>query len=929
LSRERPPEEALAVLSDDGERGAAPPRPLGGTVMTTAPAAEHPSDAPSLPRGTAFDRYLILDRLGAGGMGVVYAAYDAELDRKLALKILSPGKTTPDGSEGRLRLMREAQAMARLSHENVIAVHDVGSVDDQVFVAMEYIDGTTLRQWLQARPRRWREVVARFVSAGRGLAAAHTAGIVHRDFKPDNVMVAKDGRVRVLDFGLAGAAQEATGVAPAPTRSEPLIGTPLYLSPEQWANQPADARSDQFSFCVALYEALYGVRPFEGDTAVEVASAVLHGTIRPPPPERRVPPWLEQIVRRGLKVAPEERFASMDELLAALSADPDAERQRRRRGALIVAGFVVLAGVAAVGVVKGARIRARRCRGMDSRLAGVWDGARQAAVRAAFLATGKPYAEATADAVQRTLDSYAANWVTARTDACEATYVRRDQSESLLDLRVACFDRRLMDLGALTDQLSQAPDADVLNKAAEATSNLPRLEGCADARALAAVVPLPDDSKAKAKVEELRRRLAEVIALLELGKYKNALPPAKQLAVASKALDYAPLQAEVLARQADLELRAGNAQSAESTYREALLLAAHGRDDMLVATIWSELISLIGAQLARYHDAELLSDYAESAIGRAGNEPLARAAWASSSSTVLSLHGKHTEALTFAEESLRLREQVLGAEDLHVATALENVGIVLMSLGRYVEAARAHKRVLAIREKALGRNHPQAATSLTNLANVYLNAGIYEEAVPLYERALGIEENAVGKSSSAVAPTLSDMAEALGKLGRYDEARQALNRALAIFQKVYPSGHPEIGHCFSTMGNVALDEGRYEEARQLLERGAAILEKAGDGRLADALTSLARAQLGLGHVADAQAVAERALEQRDARESRPDDLADTQFVLARALWGTRGSQKRACELAGQAQAEYARVAMGRRRELAEIEQWLGGKGMCQ
>jgi serine/threonine protein kinase len=290
-----------------------------------------------LPRGAQVGRYVVLDYLGRGGMGMVYAAYDPDLDRKVAIKLLHVG-ASETASEGESRLLREGQALARLQHPNVIAVHDVGTFQGQVFVAMEFVDGLTLRQWLQASPRGWREIAAVFSAAGHGLAAAHAAGLVHRDFKPENVLVGLDGRVRVLDFGLArieiseapeGAERNAAGSL---TLTGAFLGTPAYMAPEQYARGTTDARTDQFSFCVTLYEALFGQRPFHGTTIAELELEVK----RPPSPPSRmdIPDWLRLLVLRGLSANPEARFLSMEELLFALDADPESLARREAQAEL-------------------------------------------------------------------------------------------------------------------------------------------------------------------------------------------------------------------------------------------------------------------------------------------------------------------------------------------------------------------------------------------------------------------------------------------------------------------------------------------------------------------------------------------------------------------------------------------------------------------
>lgn len=296
----------------------------GGQLATTV-------DAPiardlAFEQGAKVGRYLILNRLGAGGMGVVYCAYDPELDRRVALKFLT-ASARDQGS--RARLLREAQAMAKLAHPNVVTVFEIALYEDDIFVAMELVSGVTLRQWLAERPRAWREIVDVFVAVGTGLAEAHAVGLVHRDLKPDNIMIGQDGRVRVMDFGLARATAEDSlrpgNEAPTQqalslelTRTGARVGTPAYMAPEQWNGEPTDARTDQFSFCVSLWEALYGQRPFAGGTATDLMTEVTDGRVATPRNTKRAPPWLRQAIQRGLAVSPASRWPAMAPLLAAI-----------------------------------------------------------------------------------------------------------------------------------------------------------------------------------------------------------------------------------------------------------------------------------------------------------------------------------------------------------------------------------------------------------------------------------------------------------------------------------------------------------------------------------------------------------------------------------------------------------------------------------
>ncbi|MCB9753640.1 MAG: serine/threonine protein kinase [Myxococcales bacterium] len=336
-------------------------------------------------------RYTILALLGEGGMGSVYSAYDEQLDRKIAVKVLRPEALQSE--TGRVRLLREAQAMARLSHNNIVTVHEAGEHAGRVYVAMEFVRGQSLDRWIAPtrasadppRPRPWRAVVEVFSQAARGLAAAHREGIVHRDFKPHNAMLGDDGVVKVLDFGLArglehAAADELIGTSEGEerplleqhlTRTGAIMGTPAYMAPEQHLGRVADARSDQFSFCVALYEGLYGEHPFPTTSLVAIIEAVTSGRVRAAPAGAQVPAWLRRHVLRGLSEDPAKRFASMDELLRALASDPARRRRRWLTGALVV----LSASGASFGLARSTGAQAPApCEGVADDFAGVWSG---------------------------------------------------------------------------------------------------------------------------------------------------------------------------------------------------------------------------------------------------------------------------------------------------------------------------------------------------------------------------------------------------------------------------------------------------------------------------------------------------------------------------------------------------------------------------
>jgi predicted Ser/Thr protein kinase len=451
----------------------------------------------ALPAGSKVGRYVVLEKLGFGGMSIVYKAYDPQLDRAIALKLMRVDAGGGTAAETGQRLLREAQALARISHPNIIAVHDVGMFGGDVFVAMEFVAGPTLGEWCRQAPRTTEEILEAYRGAGRGLAAAHAAGLVHRDFKPDNVIVGPDGRARVLDFGLARAAGASAAPEALPRERTPsippgdlritqagaLLGTPAYMAPEQHLGGAVDARSDQFTFCVALHEAVYGKAPFPGKSVEEIVDAVLHGRVAPPPPEARVPGWLRPVLLRGLSTARSDRYPSMDELLAALDRDP---RARRRAIGLAVAAVALVV----VGVVLW-RLTGTRdpCGGTESKLARVWDGAVKSSVRRAFAASGRPHESATFARVSRVLDGQAAEWTAMAQGSCEA---RRDgrQDGRATALRSACLEARRREMAALTADLAKA-DGRAVDGAVHAAFELTSVAACGDVAALALGAPVP------------------------------------------------------------------------------------------------------------------------------------------------------------------------------------------------------------------------------------------------------------------------------------------------------------------------------------------------------------------------------------------------------------------------------------------------------
>jgi tetratricopeptide (TPR) repeat protein len=879
-----------------------------------------PADAELAP-GAIVDRYIVEERLGAGAMGVVYAARDPELDRRVALKLLHAralGDAT--ATDARARLQREAQALARVSHANVIAVHDIGTHAGQVFVAMELVEGGTLRQWLRERERDWREILATFLAAGRGLAAAHRAGLVHRDIKPDNLLIARDGHVRVTDFGLARAfAEEVEGahdpeVAPVAsaltatlTQTGATVGTPAYMAPEQHVGGPTSARTDQFSFCVALYEALYRERPFAGEDLAALAQAIHAGAVRPAPAGSRVPARLRKVLLRGLATDPEARFPSMDALMAKLA--PDRTRLRRLVLAGVALALAALVTALAIPLWRRPGASAPLCRGAPERLVGVWDPARQRALHDAFAASGHPLAPAVATQVTRRLDAYAGAWVAMHEQACRATRVRGEQTEALLGLRMQCLDDRLARLRELTSIFAHA-DALVVGKAIAASEHLAHLEGCANTAELLAPVPPPTDPATAAGVAEVRTSLARAHVLFDAGKYGESRELARAALARSLALGYPPLAAETHILMARHESLAGDLAAAEADLREAVKQAEIGRHDRAKAEAEILLVAAL-AWLGRTGDAHEWAEVAAAVLARLGGDAELEAALAENLSVVWAKEKRFDDAHRELARALALRKQLFGARSSEVAGTLALLAATQSNQGHLDEARATNLEAMALWKELYGEEHPTAAQALFGLSTDALTRGDYAAAIDYQEQGLALLEHLLGPDDPQLAYGYIDAGVAYELAGRKDDAISAYRKGIAI---VDARGEvtPLLCDALENLGAVSLDLGRAAEALEAFTRAAAIAARLGEGSteaLVIARTGVGKSLVALDRPAEAIAPLEQALAWRLAQaEVPPNQLGGNRFALARALWSTPRARARARELATAAQADFERSA---------------------
>jgi eukaryotic-like serine/threonine-protein kinase len=940
------------------------------------PPQNLPLRAEVLERGAVVGRYVILDRVGTGGMGVVYSAYDPELDRKVALKLLRPDRDPSSGDAGRLRLLREAQAIARLSHPNVVAVFDAGSFGDQVFVAMEFVEGWTLRQWLEEKQPGWREILERFLLAGWGVAAAHAAGLVHRDFKPDNVLLGKDGRVRVVDFGLArpaGKLESVTeggdlpGSGSGAILGSPLtqwgvaLGTPAYMAPEQLRGEAADARSDQFSFCVSLYEALYGERPFTEDDTQQM-TAVLRGTVREEPAEARVPRRLRTALLRGLSADPERRHPSMEKLLHELEHDPAVIRRRW----LAAAALILVTGAVFSGLGYVQAGRQRLCSGGEEKAAEVWNPQKKQAIHRAFLATRVPFAESAWNSVEPMLDGYTRDWTGMRRSACEATRIRGEQSEDLLDRRMLCLDQRLEEARALTALFGRA-DAQVVEQAVKAVAGLGRLESCADVQALTARVPLPATLELRARVEAVERDLARAKALRAAGKYPEGLALARQVAGRVKNVEYRPVQAAALYHLGDLEERSGLFAPAEQTLRKAVSKAEAAGDDEMKARAALTLLHVLGEDLERFDRAGEWKDLVAGILDRLARNDELRAEFATELGLLYEAEGRYPESLAKLREAVAIRRRFRGERDPGVAATIGNIGVALYGLGRYPEAKASFQEALKIQEAVLGPQHPEVGDTLNRIGAALLAQGRYEEAIRWFRRALPVREAVLGPEHRLVADVLSNLGSSLDSIARYEEAREYHERALEIRLQIFGRNHPAVAASLDNLGAVEANQrhwrealshhrqalevrlatqgqehpktaltlhnignvfnlqGQYAEALPYFRKALAIGEKALGAEHPDVardLTTVGDIERRLGRPTRALGLLERALKIMESQELEAGLVAQTRFALAQTLWEAGGDRDRALRLARQAHDSFVLLGDQERVALEEVRRWL-------
>ncbi len=958
-------------------KDAAPPTPdtrsrAPATVAATKQARRR---GPHVSVGGMIDRYRVLRLLGQGGMGMVYAAHDTELDRQVAVKVMRPelGDAVAD------RLVRESRLMAKVAHPAVITVFDSGRAGEQVWVAMEYIEGSTLGGWLHAAPRTWLEIVEMFRRAGEGLGAAHKAGLVHRDFKPENVLLALDGdrvaRVVVTDLGVARAITDvgATGATPAPmtpihvslTATGVAVGTPAYMAPEQLDAKEVDARADVFAFGVALWEALWGERPFPGRSVPEIRNAIDRGP-RPPPAQPRArgasdrpPAWIERTLRAAVSADPAHRPASMADLLARL--DPARHHRRVRNAAIVgVLGVgAVAAGVVAVVSRADGRAVAPDAAPAPTTLAVCtdpfdppWGDDAKRSLRSLIEAAPSPVAVRIADRAIAGMDAYAGRWRTVRDQVCA-------QPRAIAEVGAACLEVRKAQLGNL---LAVLPDVPIEERAKldQTLVFMPGHEVCATAGAAGVIAALTTASPA---AQATRAEIDAAIARVDAGDVVGGGAALEALRAEVDGLDEPALSAAYYHELARVYAETGSTKVAE-TLRLALASAEKARLDELSASIWIDLAGTLAD--TDLDEAMQTLQLADAAIVRAGGDPvlrvthdhvlasihfqrnelddaerISRAALDTARAVapemtfdlqvlladILNEAGKYGDALALHRGALPDLERLFGPDHPLVASAHADVAADLVFLGDAAGVLTELETALAIAERAYGPDELEAATYRTALADALRNVGRYEDAVAMLRATREILVTHLGPDDALVAGSMESEAGALEGIGKWKEAAALLRQALAIYRAGSGDDSADTATCRINLAEALRRLHKLPEAVSEGRAGLAVLSTIhGDDHpfVAYARAELGKSLLDQKKVGEATMQLEAALDTFARAQMDPAVVADVQLTLAKALTAAAkgAAPARAADLAAQAIAALADAGPAWADELAEARAWV-------
>ncbi len=906
---------------------------MGRTLA--APAGELATlvSGDALRPGAAIGRFVVLSALGEGAMGRVYLAYDPELDRRIALKLLN-------SEQDRARQLREAQALARVTHPNVVRVYDVGVHLERVWIAMELIVGQTVGAWLAERAPSWREALTVLLDAGRGVIAAHDAGIVHRDLKPENMMVGTDQRVVVMDFGLARAGSEqgeqqgepgqpVTVTASMPTfsleltRAGAVIGTPAYMAPEQLLGIPADERSDQFSYCVVLWEAVYGARPFKGETLSVLARDIARGAPRLGS-GRAAPSWLRTALVRGLAHDPANRWPSMRALLETLTT---AAARRRRRRRVVLVGLLALAPATYGVFAKVTDDRAHgECGALGEAIGEQWNEDTRASLRRGLIETGLGYAGSTYEKAAHGLERWTSSWARVRAEQCVASRVARSLPEARHRLIADCLEDRRVRLGAFLTAMSEA-DARSLRNLLPAIFALQPPEMCLRDELIRGR-ELAGGSSIGAEAREVYRALERVRALKDAGRYQQAVTLGRQVLATAESLADPP-------RVAEARLLLGLLLNVTGEYEEAatLLKRAYADGvalglDGLATNAASSMISTVGVSLGRREEGLWWGEIAYAQVRRLGaQEGTREASRLSNLSNLYRVAGEFDEARALLERSLEIERRMLGDDHPRVANGVDHMGVLYASEARYSDALPYLIEASAAFREFYGDEHPKTIVVDENLAGLYMELGRVDEAVSAMKRIVAMKERAYGPEHPLVGGSLHNLAVVYHKNDQVEPALAAAERALKIIQSAHGPDHARAATLLSVIGEIMMVAERDAEAVEKYREAIEIYERTlGDSiELARVLDMLAAARLQRGEPEQALEVLNRLTAMRAYSKLSAWDRGQFDFTLAQALVAAKpdaAARARAIALARESLARIRSAGPEAEEKAAKCERWI-------
>jgi tRNA A-37 threonylcarbamoyl transferase component Bud32/tetratricopeptide (TPR) repeat protein len=938
----------------------APPTDPRTPTSAPAPPEEETSgiSQKNLNRGALIDRYTILEALGSGGVATVYSAYDAQLERVVALKMLQPHVDVP---EVRRRLFREAQAMARLKHPNVVTVYDVGKFHRQIYIAMECVDGSNLKDWATAE-RPWREVLGALKAAGRGLAAAHEAGLIHRDFKPENVLVGNDGRVLVSDFGIArpsdpevakaiseraisaakvlaprdvaavareearsGAEALAARASLVPERgatrsSDPLtetgqvLGTQGYMAPEHLFSGTDHARGDQFSFCVTMYVALYGKSPFVFNNLPTYCEAVLRPP-EPPPSSTKVPSWVHAVIERGLKQDPEQRFASMNELLGALERDPSRRRRTWTAGACVALACAL--GMAGYGRHR-ADLRASAARG-SVLMASTWNPSLEQNTRLALARADSVYGSEIAEQAIKKIAQYAATWIDSHRKVSEATLLRGEQDAATMDRRLRCLERGREQLAALAEILSHA-DAAVVQRALDATFALPAPLSCSSDDA-ASIPALPAAPELRARALEAERAIAQAQAYGRVGQERQAEDLILRVLPEVRSIPYPRAEAELLLLDGESKLQLSDKSGAAEAAQAAFRAAVRAGDDALAIRAATSVVYVLSVWFHKPQEAEHWIGLADALADRTGHNDAIDAELLAGHMVINDTSGHSERSAPLREKHVSILKRLYGDRDPRVCRAIMDVGVTLAMLGQYEAAAKNFQEAIDLLIAIGGARNPRLALHYMNLAGAHEALGHFENAKGAYEHGLALlADRPPGPLNVIFAAQLATIENELGHPdAAFEIAQKGAEVAKAIGEKGKFEWHVRYARA-EARGKKSDFVGQATECAEIVALQRAAGQIASSAPYSpDGLACLAEAEIALGKVDLALSHLEESVKLEARGES--ESLPKARFALAMALRKAGRDPARAHKLAEGARDDLKKLA-GKTRDVEEIDRWL-------